>query len=124
MSRRTFSLSEAMLWGAHDLREDGELYESIGGAVEQTPFDTRIPADSRGETAAPGVWAAGNAGQPMAMVISSSASGVTTGSAVHGDLLLADLDRAVRARTGDPAHAAEGIPVSAPTLALGRGAGR
>ncbi|MFC7789928.1 FAD-dependent oxidoreductase [Microbacterium sp. MAHUQ-60] len=101
-----------------------ELYESIGGTAEQTPFGTRIPADSRGETAVPGVWAAGNAGQPMAMVISSSASGVTTGSAVHGDLLMADLDRAVRARTGDPAHAAEGIPVSAPALAPERGAGR
>ncbi|HTN55926.1 MAG TPA: FAD-dependent oxidoreductase [Microbacterium sp.] len=80
-----------------------ELYESIGGTVAQTPFGTQIPADPRGETAVPGVWVAGNAGQPMAMVISSSASGVTTGSALHGDLLMADLDRAVRERRSAPA---------------------
>ena len=78
-----------------------ELYESIGGTPEQTPFGTQIPADPRGMTAVPGVWVAGNAGQPMAMVITSSASGVTTGSAVHGDLVMADVDRLVRAgRTG------------------------
>lgn len=75
-----------------------ELYESVGGTAEQTPFGTQIPADPRGMTAVPGVWVAGNAGQAMAMVSTSSASGVTTGSAVHGDLVMADLDRAVHAR--------------------------
>lgn len=80
-----------------------ELYESIGGTAEQMPFGTQIPADPRGETAVPGVWVAGNAGQPMAMVIMSSASGVATGAAVHGDLVMADLDRAVRARRDDSA---------------------
>lgn len=74
------------------------LFESIGGTPEQMPFGTQIPADPRGMTPVPGVWVAGNAGQAMAMVISSSASGVTTGSAVHGELVMADLDRAVRAR--------------------------
>jgi thioredoxin reductase/SAM-dependent methyltransferase len=80
-----------------------ELYESIGGTAEQMPFGTQIPADPRGETAVPGVWVAGNAGQPMAMVIMSSASGVATGAAVHGDLVMADLDRAVRMRRDDSA---------------------
>jgi hypothetical protein len=37
------------------------------------------------------------------MVIMSSASGVATGAAVHGDLVMADLDRAVRVRRDDSA---------------------
>lgn len=75
-----------------------ELYESIGGTAEQVPFGTQIPADPRGETSVKGVWVAGNAAQAMAMVAMSSASGVATGAAVHGDLVMADLDRAVSAR--------------------------
>ncbi|MFC5434482.1 FAD-dependent oxidoreductase [Microbacterium suwonense] len=77
------------------------LFESIGGTAEQTPFGTQIPADPRGETAVPGVWVAGSGGQLTAMVSVSSASGVTTGSAVHGDLVMADLDRMVRSRHDD-----------------------
>src|SRR5690606_867532 len=76
------------------------LFESIGGTPEQMPFGTQIPADRQGMTTVPGIWVAGNAGLPAATVITSSASGVTTGAAVHGDLLMADLDRAVRARRG------------------------
>ncbi|MDQ0613423.1 thioredoxin reductase (NADPH) [Microbacterium sp. W4I4] len=75
-----------------------DLYESIGGVAEVNPFGTQIPADPRGMTPVPGIWVAGNAGQPMAMVVASSASGVATGAAVHGDLVLADADRAVRDR--------------------------
>lgn len=75
-----------------------DLYESIGGVAEVNPFGTQIPADPRGLTPVPGIWVAGNAGQPMAMVVASSASGVATGAAVHGDLVLADADRAVRDR--------------------------
>jgi thioredoxin reductase/predicted O-methyltransferase YrrM len=76
-----------------------ELYESLGGAAEETPFGVQIPADPRGLTEVPGVWAAGNASQPMAMVTGSAASGLSTGAAVHGDLSLADLNEAVRVRT-------------------------
>lgn len=75
-----------------------DLYESIGGVAELNSFGTQIPADPRGMTPVPGIWVAGNAGQPMAMVVASSASGVATGAAVHGDLVLADADRAVRDR--------------------------
>jgi len=78
-----------------------ELYESLGGTAEEAPFGRQIPADPRGATPVPGVWVAGNAGQLMAMVVSSAASGVTAGSAVHGELSLADLDRAVHERRAD-----------------------
>lgn len=75
-----------------------DLYESLGGCPEEFPFGKQVPADPRGMTAIPGVWAAGNASNPMAMVVAAAASGVAAGAAVHGDLCLADLDRAVQQR--------------------------
>lgn len=75
-----------------------ELYESLGGTAEETQFGTQIPVDPRGATPVPGVWATGNAGQLMAMVVGSAASGVVTGGAVHGELSLADLERVVQVR--------------------------
>ncbi len=81
-----------------------ELYEALGGERTTTPFGVQITTDPRGSTTVPGVWATGNASEPMAMVASATASGVLTGSAVHGDLALADLATAVRARrTASPA---------------------
>ena len=75
-----------------------EVYEALGGRRTVTPFGEQIPADPRGATAVPGVWVAGNAGDLMAMVAASAASGVMVGAAVHGHLAAADLARAVRAR--------------------------
>ena len=77
------------------------LYESLGGVAEDFPFGTQIPTDSRGMTDIAGVWAAGNAAQPMAMVVAAAASGVATGAAVHGDLAFADLEKAVKERRTD-----------------------
>ncbi|HMR48400.1 MAG TPA: NAD(P)/FAD-dependent oxidoreductase [Arachnia sp.] len=74
------------------------LYESLGGHAEASPFGMQIPTDPRGMTSVPGVWAAGNANNPMAMVVAAAASGVATGAAVHGDLCTADLDRATQER--------------------------
>lgn len=75
-----------------------ELFEALGGEATSTPFGRQIRADPRGGTAIPGVFTAGNAGDPMAMVVASTASGVTTGSAVHGSLAFADLAAAVERR--------------------------
>jgi thioredoxin reductase (NADPH) len=75
-----------------------ELYEALGGNRTLTPFGEQIPADPRGQTSVPGVWATGNASEIMAMVAASAASGVMTGSAVHGDLAVADLAESVRLR--------------------------
>ena len=72
-----------------------ELYESLGGTAEMTPFGRQIPADPRGMTQVPGVLATGNASQPMAMVVASAAAGVTTGTAVHGEPVFSDLKQAV-----------------------------
>jgi thioredoxin reductase (NADPH) len=75
-----------------------ELYEALGGERTVTPFGEQIAVDPRGATAVPGVWAAGNAGDPMAMVVASAGAGLMAGAAVHADLAAADLARAVAAR--------------------------
>ncbi len=72
-----------------------ELYESLGGVAETTPFGRQVPTDPRGMTEVPGIFATGNASQPMSMVVASAAAGVTTGTAVHGDLAFSGLQRAV-----------------------------
>lgn len=93
---RTFDTDAVVIAPRFNART--ELYETLGGQPETTPFGQQLPADPRGVTAVPGLWAAGNAAQPMAMVAASAASGVMTGAAVHGDLGFADLNRAVQAR--------------------------
>lgn len=92
----TFAADAAVIAPHFEART--ELYEQLGGTIETTPFGRQIPADPRGMTAIPGVWAAGNANQLMAMVVGSAAAGVATGAAVHGDLCVADLQQALEAR--------------------------
>jgi len=50
---------------------------------------THVPADPRGQTAVPGVWAAGNVTDPMAQVVVAAAQGMMAGAAINGDLVLA-----------------------------------
>ncbi|WP_298045386.1 FAD-dependent oxidoreductase [uncultured Citricoccus sp.] len=92
----TFAADAAVIAPRFEART--ELYEQLGGTIETTPFGRQVPADPRGMTAIPGVWAAGNANQLMAMVVGSAAAGVTTGAAVHGDLCVASLQQALEAR--------------------------
>jgi hypothetical protein len=75
-----------------------ELYEALDDDSTLTPFGEHIDGDPRGVTAVPGVFVAGNTGQPMAMVAAAAASGVMAGAAAHGDLAAADLARAVAQR--------------------------
>jgi thioredoxin reductase (NADPH) len=91
-----FEMDAAIIAPRYNART--ELYEELGGEATPTPFGQQIAADSRGGTAIPGVFTAGNSGEPMAMLVASTASGVTTGSAVHGSLAFADLNRAVERR--------------------------
>lgn len=91
---QTFATDAAVVVPRFNART--ELYEALGGAAEATPFGRQIPADPRGMTPVPGIWTAGNAGNPMAMVVASAAAGVSAGAGVHGDLCFADLDRSVR----------------------------
>ena len=83
---------------APEFRARTELYEALGGELTSTPFGSHLPADPRGMTAFPGVWAAGNASDLMASLLPAMAAGMTTGGAVHGDLAFADLGQAVEER--------------------------
>lgn len=75
------------------------LYEALGGERTITPFGEQVTAEGRGATAIPGVYVAGNTGDPMAMIAGAAASGVMAGAATHGDLAAADLAALVHART-------------------------
>ncbi len=84
----------------------GELFEQLGGSLEEHPAGRFVPADPRGATAVPGVWAAGNSSDLMAQVGASAAAGVMAGAGVHGELAQADAAAAVaRRRTPFAAHA-------------------
>ncbi len=72
-----------------------ELLESLGLEVEDVlvgdaAIGRRVSADPRGATAVPGVWVAGNVSEPMAQVVVAAGQGLTTGAAVHGDLVAED----------------------------------
>ncbi|MGO3815288.1 MAG: FAD-dependent oxidoreductase, partial [Cellulosimicrobium funkei] len=84
----------------------GELFEQLGGTLEDHPAGRFVPADPRGATAVPGVWAAGNSSDLMAQVGASAAAGVMAGAGIHGELAQADAAAAVaRRRTPFAAHA-------------------
>ncbi len=76
----------------------GELFEQLGGTLEEQPAGTFVPADPRGATAVPGVWAAGNSSDLMAQVGASAAAGVMAGAGIHGELAAADAAAAVARR--------------------------
>lgn len=73
-------------------------------AMGDLVLGTRIAADTTGHTSVAGVWAAGNATDPMAQVISSAAAGLMAGSQIHADLIADDTRAAVeRQRASVPA---------------------
>ncbi|WP_454041870.1 NAD(P)/FAD-dependent oxidoreductase [Cellulosimicrobium sp. Marseille-Q8652] len=85
----------------------GELFEQLGGTLEEAPAGWFVPADPRGATSVPGVWAAGNSSDLMAQVGASAAAGVMAGAAIHGELATTDVAAAVASRrTPSAVHAA------------------
>jgi len=77
----------------------GELFEQLGGALEEHPMGGRfVPADPRGATALPGVWAAGNTSDLSAMVGASAAAGVLAGAQLNAELAAEDAARAAERR--------------------------
>lgn len=59
---------------------------------------------SRGPTAVPGVWVAGNVTDPMAQVISSAVAGLMAGARINAELIQADTAELL-ARAGSAAAA-------------------
>ena len=62
------------------------------------PVDRHLGTDPAGRTAVPGVWAAGNVRDPGAQVVTAAADGLHVATAVNTDLVMEDVDAAVRAR--------------------------
>jgi thioredoxin reductase len=64
--------------------------------LEEGP-GTRLPTDEAGLTSCPGVWAAGNATDVSAQVMTAAAAGLKAAAAINADLVLEDTRLAVEA---------------------------
>jgi thioredoxin reductase len=58
-------------------------------AVNGHVFGTRIDTGPNGSTTVPGVWIAGNAGEPMAQVVNAAAGGLAAASGIIADIVSA-----------------------------------
>ncbi|MHA5050640.1 NAD(P)/FAD-dependent oxidoreductase [Streptomyces sp. SD15] len=76
------------------------LFERLGAELRETPFGTYPVVDPTGLTTVPGVWAAGNAIGFTEQVVHAASGGYRAATAIVADLLLTDLDAAVRKQTG------------------------
>lgn len=75
-----------------------DLYEQLGGTPSPHPMGgVFIETGIMGQTAVPGVWAAGNTSDLSAMVTVAMGAGVQAGAAVNADLVAEDTERAVAA---------------------------
>src|SRR5262249_43542870 len=93
--------SDALVVGPR-FRARHALLEALGVTISEHPLGIgwQVQADATGQTAAPGVWVAGNVADVTAGVMQSAASGVTAGVAINADLTAEDTDRAVAAARG------------------------
>jgi thioredoxin reductase len=55
-----------------------------------------VRVDGAGRTSVPGVWAAGNAANPRAQVVTAAGEGSAVAIAINTELVADDVDRAVR----------------------------
>ena len=60
-------------------------------AVDEAGF---VTVDATGRTSTPGVWAAGNAADPRAQVITAAGAGSAAAIAINADLVQDDVERA------------------------------
>ncbi|WP_433016046.1 NAD(P)/FAD-dependent oxidoreductase [Kribbella sp. CA-294648] len=72
--------------------------------LEVSPQDVRgivygdaLVVDAQGQTAVPGVFAAGNVTDPMAQLVHAAGAGLQAGAAINGDLIAEDTRSAVAA---------------------------
>jgi thioredoxin reductase len=76
------------------------LLDGLGVCVAEHPrgIGYQVTADATGQTAAGGVWVAGNVADVTAGVMQAAAAGVTAGAAINADLTAGDTAAAVVAR--------------------------
>ena len=72
------------------------LLRQLGAELRETPFGAYPVLDETGQTTVPGVWAAGNAAGFAEQVVNAAGAGHRAAATINGDLLMADLDAAVR----------------------------
>ncbi|MEV0173901.1 NAD(P)/FAD-dependent oxidoreductase [Streptomyces sp. NPDC050803] len=72
------------------------LLEQLGAELNETPFGAYPVVDATGLTSVPGVWAVGNAMGFAEQVVNAAAGGYRAGATINGELLMTDLDAAVR----------------------------
>ncbi|MEU8651739.1 NAD(P)/FAD-dependent oxidoreductase [Streptomyces sp. NPDC048737] len=73
-----------------------DLLARLGAEMTETPFGRYPVVDSRGLTTVPGLWAAGNASGFAEQVVNAASRGYRAGAAINGELLMGDIDAAVR----------------------------
>lgn len=73
-----------------------DLLARLGAETTETPFGRYPVVDARGLTTVPGLWAAGNASGFAEQVVNAASRGYRAGAAINGELLMGDLDAAVR----------------------------
>jgi thioredoxin reductase len=78
-------------------RKDG-LIDSLGCEVDEGGF---VRVDATGRTSAPGVWVAGNAGNPRAQVITAAGEGSAAAIAINADLVDEDVRNALDGFTNE-----------------------
>jgi thioredoxin reductase len=74
------------------LSRDGGLISSLGCDVDPAGF---VKVDGAGRTSVPGVWAAGNATNPRAQVITAAGEGSAAAIAINNDLVEEDVRNAL-----------------------------
>jgi thioredoxin reductase len=72
------------------------LLEKLGAELQETPFGAYPVVDPTGLTTVPGVWAVGNAMGFAEQVVNAASAGYRAGATINGELLMTDLDAAVR----------------------------
>jgi thioredoxin reductase (NADPH) len=78
---------------------NANMLQALGlepAALEDGP-GSRLHADESGRTSCPGVWAAGNATDVSAQVMTAAAAGLKAAAAINADLVLEDTRLAVEA---------------------------
>lgn len=69
------------------LRLNGDLAQTIGCEIEETPLGEMIRTDDMKQTTVPGVFAAGDAARMMSNVTLAAADGVMAGIGLHRSLI-------------------------------------
>ena len=79
-----------------------DLADALGAATGEHPMGmgTQVLTDAMGLTSVPGLWAAGNASDVGAQVITAAAQGLMVGAAINADLMAAELRAAVESYRG------------------------